>query len=622
MYKHSFLRPILIIGLVTVLFASCDKDYDQLGTDIVADDHFGGFDKPVYRTVKAYNQDLGPVASNDLPINPLGIYDNPAFGSTKADFVTQLALSTTSPVFNNTDPTKFVALPSMDSVVLNIPYYCHIPKDATITDGVKPYILDSIYGKAESKFKLSIYRSNYYLRDLDPNQAFDEEQSYYTDDNVIGNNIDYASGVLNNSSNTSENVEFFFNPKEHKTTTYDENNQPVYTRSAPSMRLHLDNQFFLDKIISTPTANLSSQTTFKNYFRGLYFQVQSTGNEGNMAMMNFTKGDITLYYKEDKITPDNPSTTTVNEYKVERVSKTYVLTLKGNTVSLQQNYNLNPTYVSGINSANNSNPAGAGKLFLKGGQGSMAVVEIFSKTDLKGLALNPDYNPNLPINDGNSKYLISPDYNSSLPISDTNPKYVITGPNGVSDEIDDIRANDWLINEANLTFNIDTGSMQDEKTVEPNRLFLYDLDNSKMLVDYTYDFTSNNVYTKYNKYVYGGLLLDGDGKIVSQKNAQGAYTSTRKGTKYKIRITSHVRNLIKKDSTNVRLGLVVTENINSSDFKKRKTPITDGSNIKKVPTMSVLNPLGTILYGTDIPETDANYAKRLKLEIYYTKPKN
>lgn len=616
MYKNSFLRPMIIVGLITVLFASCDKDYDELGTDIVGDDHFI-FDYG-YPTVTAHNQELGSVASSGLTTNPLGIYENPAFGTTKADFVTQLTLSTTSPTFNNTDPTKFVTLPTMDSVVMNIPYFSHVPENAVITDNVKPYVLDSIYGKAESKFKLNIYRSNYYLRDLDPDQGFNEEQLFFTDDNVIGNNIDFASGVLNNAVNTAENSEFFFNPKEHKTKTIDEDGEDVFTRSAPSMRLHLSNQFFLDKIISTPTANLASQSAFKNYFRGLYFQVQSTGNKGNMAMMNFGDGQITLYYKEDKITPDNIATKDVDEYKVERVDKTFVLTLKGNTVSLHDNSNTNSAYTSAINPANNTNPLGSEKLYIKGGQGSIGVIDIFSKTDLKGLALNPNYNPNLAVTASNTKYLVDPDYNSTLPISDTNPKYVVSGPNGVSDEIDDIRANDWLINEANLTFYIDKGSMQNDDTFEPNRIFLYDLNNSKVLVDYTYDYTSNSSYSKLSKFIYGGILLDPDGKKVIQKNSDG---TLNKGTKYKMRITSHVRNLIKKDSTNVKLGLVVTESINNFAFSKRKTPITDGSNIKSVPTMSVMNPLGTILYGTNIPEGDVNYDKRVRLEIIYTKPK-
>jgi hypothetical protein len=61
MYKKSFLRPILIVGLITIIFASCDKDFNQLGTDIVGDDNFG-FDVDSTLTVEAYNQKLGPIA--------------------------------------------------------------------------------------------------------------------------------------------------------------------------------------------------------------------------------------------------------------------------------------------------------------------------------------------------------------------------------------------------------------------------------------------------------------------------------------------------------------------------------------------------------------------------------
>jgi hypothetical protein len=33
-----------------------------------------------------------------------------------------------------------------------------------------------------------------------------------------------------------------------------------------------------------------------------------------------------------------------------------------------------------------------------------------------------------------------------------------------------------------------------------------------------------------------------------------------------------------------------------------------------------MSPLGTVLYGTKIPASDPNVAKKLKLEIYFTKP--
>ncbi len=36
--------------------------------------------------------------------------------------------------------------------------------------------------------------------------------------------------------------------------------------------------------------------------------------------------------------------------------------------------------------------------------------------------------------------------------------------------------------------------------------------------------------------------------------------------------------------------------------------------------MSIVNPLGTVLYGSNIPPGDSDYDKRIKLQIYYTKP--
>ncbi|MFM2009831.1 MAG: hypothetical protein RLZZ479_221, partial [Bacteroidota bacterium] len=84
---------------------------------------------------------------------------------------------------------------------------------------------------------------------------------------------------------------------------------------------------------------------------------------------------------------------------------------------------------------------------------------------------------------------------------------------------------------------------------------------------------------------------------------------------YKIRITNQIRNLVKyADSTNVKLGLVVTENIGETGFSKLKTP---NSFTKKLPKASVMNPLGTVLYGSH-PSVPVD--KRVKLQIYYTKP--
>ena len=590
MYKNSFLRPILIVGLITVIIASCDKDFNELGTDIVGDDHYG-FEKYTDATVKAYNQKLGPIASNNLPINPLGFYSNPAFGTTQANFVSQLELSTINPIFNNTDTELYVDLPVIDSVIMDIPYFKTLK--TTNTDETKDYELDSIYGaavgSATSKFKLSVYQSNYFLRDLDPAQSLTEQQLFYTDENnLIDNNK--IPVLLNDRVYTDEheNNQFYFDKKEHKLTTYESDGvTPIYTRVAPSMRLHLRNDVFYNKILNAPDGQLDNNALFKNYFRGIYFKVEN-GNPGNMAMINFKAGKITIYYKEDKITPDNPTTTTLNEYKLERVSKSFPLNLSGNTVSLLQNSNENTDYLTAANSSQE-----ASRLYLKGGEGAMSVIDLFGSVDLKGYTLNPAFN-------------------ESQAISISNPKYIVNNtPNGISDEIDEIKINGWLINEANLTFYVDKSAMSnflpatpEAQAVEPNRIFLYDLTNKKVLVDYTFDFTSNSVFPKYTKYIHGGIVQTED---VSDGRGDRA-------KKYRVRITNYVRNLVKNDSTNVRLGLSVTENINIVGLSKLRTP---NSNFSSAPTMSVLSPLGTILYGTSPVVPDD---KKLKLEIYYTKP--
>lgn len=604
MYNKKLLRPILIVGLITILFASCDKDFNELGTDIVGDNHFG-FEVDSSFTVKAYNQKLGPIASNNLPINPLGFYSNPAFGTTQANFVTQVELSTINPVFNNTNTELYEDLPTIDSVILDVPYFKTLK--TTNTDQTNEYKLDSIYGEsvgsANSKFKLSVYQSNYYLRDLDPEQSLAEQQLFYTDQNdMIDNNkipvllnnaplTDPASGSEGtHNADGRENEQFYFDKKEHKLTTYESDGvTKKYTRFAPSMRLHLRTDVFYDKILNAPTGQLSSNALFKNYFRGIYFKVEN-GNPGNMAMINFKAGKITIFYKEDKITPDNVSTTTVNEYKLERVSKSFPLNFTGNTISLLQNSNENVDY---LNAANSSQEAS--RLYLKGGQGAMAVIDLFGSTDLKGYIKNDSFNENLPI-------------------STTNPKYILTGPNGISDEIDDIKFNGWLINEANLTFFVDKAAMSnfspatpENQPIEPGRLFLYDLTNKKVLVDYNFDFTTNSTNPKYGKFIHDGIvqtqdLNDGRGK---------------RGKKIRVRITNYVRNLIKNDSTNVRLGLSVTENINNVGLSKLRT---SNSNFSSAPTMSVLNPLGTILYGTGTTSSNLPEGKKLKLKIYYTKP--
>jgi hypothetical protein len=298
--------------------------------------------------------------------------------------------------------------------------------------------------------------------------------------------------------------------------------------------------------LNAPSGKLTTNSALKDYFRGLYFKVEKTAAAENMASINFAKGVIRLYYKEDQSTTANGVTT------VKRVNKTLDLNLKGNTVNFFEESNTNAAYLSAISSPNST--LGDSKLYLKGGVGSNAVIELFG-----------------------------PDNNN----------------NGVADELETLRKSGWLINEANLVFNIDTDAMKN--SIEPNRIYVYNLTNKTAVLDYLTDNTTGSK-SKNDKFIFDGILR------------KEAITNGR-GLTYKVRITNQIKNLIKNaDSTNVKLGVVVTENIAVASFNKLKTP---NSLFSVVPTASIFNPLGTVLFGSNpaVPEN-----KRLRLEIIYTKP--
>ena len=536
MHTHSFFKQILFVVSI-LLLASCDKDYNEIGADLINQNNLEFIDETF--DVVAYNQKIGPIQSDNLSVNPLGVYNNPAFGQTIANYATQVELASVNPNINTALNQEIV------SVILNIPYF--VSKKDPKTEGGFTYVLESIYGNATSpKFKLGIYESGYTFSPRDPNNELLTAQNFYTNQNTFFDNL---KGIrLNDDVDKSQNDEFFFDNAQHviapKTVT-----DPPQPNSylAPSMRLSLNKTFFLENILHASPDKLISNVNFKDYFKGLYFKVEKLdGNDGRLAMLDFSKGTITIQFKE------NTSTTVAT-----RIDRTIVLNLTGKKVSLLEQSNLNSDYETAFNNPNTI--TGDNKLYLKGGEGSMAVIKkIFGEIDNFGV-------------DG-----------------ETGEK------NGVSDKLDKIRKSNRLINEANLVFHIDAANEKFINSPEPQRIYLYDLTNNSVIADYS--ISNLNIY---------------DGKLFKESS------ESERGSYYKIRITNHIRNLIQKNSTakDVELGVVVTEDINN--FTSNKFKDQTGT-IKEAPAASVMNPLGTILYGTG-----ANVAadKKLKLVISYTKLK-
>jgi Domain of unknown function (DUF4270) len=543
----AFFKTVVL--LLTIGFVvSCDKDFNEIGADLIDDIHYD-FDKEEF-SVLAYNVSTGPVQTSNLPINSLGYYKNDVFGATTASFLTQVELASTDPKFYGRYEADGITPDSdfkVDSVYIHVPYFSNlVSTDATTGDST--YSLDSIHGQG-NELKLSVYRSQYFLLDLDPTTGLTEPQRFYSDQfNIM------TSTVSNSNNLLGQNDTFKYSPSQIKFLKTDTSGNiitpnVVRERLAPGIYMDLDADKFKSAIFYAPDGKLVDNNVFKDYFKGIYFKAENVGQMNALARLNFAQGKITIVYKGK----DSESAT---EYK----RKTLVLNLAGNSVNLFDTNYVNPIAPNPV--------TGDQKLYLKGGQGSMAVIKLFG------------------------------------PDSDND---------GVADELEDVRTKGWLVNEANLVFHIDKttmsgvyGSVDANSSVEfePNRILVYDLNNKRVLIDYSFDITTNTFYPKFNKFVHDGIIqIDADDD---------------KGLKYKVRLTNHIRNLISKDSTNVNLGLVVTESINNVSNVKLKNSFTAfGTEVKYIPAMSVVSPLGTVLWGSNLPASDG---KRLKLEIFYTKP--
>ncbi len=233
--------------------------------------------------------------------------------------------------------------------------------------------------------------------------------------------------------------------------------------------------------------------------------------------------------------------------------KAVVLNLTGNTVNLFQN-----TTTTSL--PTNTTPVAAGdKLYLKGGAGYHSYLDMFGTADDKGLVTDRT-------------------------------------------EIDILKEKNWLINEANLVFTIDELSNTNQI---PSRIYIYDAYNKLPIIDFALDETASTTKPKTSKVIYGGVYSE-------NKNAGGNIISKT----YKFRITNHIKNIINNDAKNVRLGISVTEDIGIATNRYLKN-IPDTNYFSQVPLASIINPLGVVLWGSNV---SIPLEKRVKLEIFYTKP--
>lgn len=505
--------------LITVLaFVSCDDDFTTIGGELIG----GQFDSlPSYRAgVMAHSKNLGPVQTNGLPVNLLGVYEEPVYGQQTASVLSQLSLTSSNPTFGNE--------PRLDSVILTLPYFStRLEPDE---EGNPIFRLDSVYG--DSPFKLTVSRSNFFLNEFDPESNFEDRQKYYSDQGPV-----FKASLIGDPLYVNES----FQPSAREVVYFEDDpttaeNEIDTVRVSPRLRVSLSTQFFKENIIDKEgSSELSNNNNFRNYIRGLYFEAEPVDGSGSMMLLNLrgNEAGIVLYYTSfeevgDSIT-ENP--------------RSYKLELGGNTVNTYSQ-ELPAQIAQEIEDANEE--TGAENLYLKGGAGSMAVIDLFEDET----------------------------------------------------ELEELKSNSWLINEASLTFYVNQDKVQGGNS-EPERIYLYNLETNQPLIDYRIDQPDVNFPLS--------SLTNHSGRLVRDED--------KNGISYRIRITEHIKQILNGDGENVKLGLVITQNINLLSNSALKNPV-DG--VDRVPSASVITPRGTVLYGNLASDPE----KRLKFNIIYTETNN
>lgn len=552
--------PALILFIVTS-FLACDKDFYILESDVLGKEN-ANFNTGVDSfPIISYNKKLDSLQINNLQSNLLGYFNDPEFGSTTASIITQIIPNTYNPDFG-TNPT-------IDSVVLRIPYYSRV---INIDDnGLTEYtISDSLYGNETADIKLSIYENKYFLRDLNPDNLGETQKYYSHASNGSTNNFARTDKNLINFDNFKGDLikEEAFNPKSTAIETWTFNDtDPTITKLSPSYRAKLDETFWQNKIINkNGEAELSNLNEFTDYFRGLYFKAEPVNGDGNMLMLNFSSSDaiITIHYTKDD-----------NINAGEKIQSTYSFNFNGNRLNTFIN-NFNTPFAKGNKELGNE------ELYLKGTEGSMAVVSLFDGT----VDCDCDRNDDTPTETMSALDCFKKTYRKFD--EDENP--VINSTNG-----DFVLKN--LLNEAHLVIyegDINTGG--DEDFHKYDRLYAYDIKNNIPTIDYNFDAISNAANPVNSKIFH-----------LTQRD-----TVTKS---YKIRLTEHLNNILLKDSTNTKIGLVLSTNVNitsNSEILKSEDDITN------VPSVSVITPRGTKLHGSN--ENVPN-KKRMKLKLFFTGPK-
>jgi hypothetical protein len=608
---RSNIRFLASIAFILFL-SSCNKDFHPVGENLFTDEKLETITEnfPAF----TFQKKLKKVQTNGLPLAQLGRINHPVFGLAEASITAQLTITET-PVFGNheqefeedpnqTDPNLIPENETVKWVYLDIPFFTN-QNDAD-NDGV----IDSLdadpndpQSNSDGDELTDIVETQAELNPLssdsdgdgildhndDDNESYQSENKVYEIDSIYGNR------------------EATFNLKIYELTTFLNNLDPE-NNFETSQTYYSDQDYFEQGLFN---ATLFDETISLNF------------------------DEIRINYKEDDPdTPDIDETTQVETRLSPRIR-----------VPLDVNF-----FQQNLIDKEGSSELETAADFQKALRGLIIRTDNFSDDlymllDMQNAAINVVYEHDDYLTKGTPDDLSDDDVETvekefsisfnGIRINTLNNKLfdaaiqeqVISSNNNIPSErlyvksgsllgkvrlfgnedpndnelIEGFRSQTLLINQANLIFYIDP-ALASSKELLAQRLYLFDYNSGVPLSDYTNDTSISNFGTNTNKNIFGGLL---------------EYDENNVPLRYKFNITNHISNIIRNDSINFDLGLVVNADISNL------TPIkatTESEEELVYPLSATLNPLGAVLIGSH-PEASIE-DKKVRLELIYSSYKN
>jgi len=599
----------LLASITLVLFiSSCNQDYHPVGESLFEDQNLETLTEsfPTF----TYQEKIKKVQTNGLPLMQLGRITHPVFGLAEASFTGQLTIAN-SPFFGNhrqqfedepdaSDPNLIPENETVTAVYLDIPFFTN--QNDTDNDGV----IDSL--------------------DADPNDPQSNSDGDELTDliefqlqlNPLSSDSD-GDGILDH--NDEDNESYQSENRDYEIDSLYGNREATFNLKVYELGAFLNNLDPLNNF-ETTQAYYSSQDYYEDGFsRATLFD--------ETVSLNFE--EIRINFKEDDPeTPDVDETTQVETRLSPRLR-----------VPLDISF-----FQENIIDKEGSSDLETNVDFQKALRGLIIRAEDFSDDlymllDIQNANINIvyehyDYQTQGTLGDTTDDTIEKAEKEFSLSFngirintlknslfdaavqeqltisSNDNPSnrlYVQSGTflgkirlfgDEEQDEnelIEDLRGETWLINEANLIFYIDP-ALANAKELLAQRLYLFNYDTGFPLSDYISDGSVSNFGANSDKSIFGGLL---------------EYDDNNTPYRYKFNITDHISNIIRNDSINFDLGLVVNADIDNLGFLNA---VTESEEELLYPLSATLNPLGAVLIGSHPEATSED--KKVKLELVYS----